>query len=198
MQVPILTRNDALEPRVHPTATPTHARENFPANTPKTPTLISTKYKDMLAKKIIDHLKHNNTQSQDPYAKTQRLANRIPSQHQHFTWSKIQGFSRKVSFKRVTMHTCNIYKIMYFMEKTGSRQTIDHLIAGPNSNTWTRSLSNELGRLAQGGGKAHPTNEYVTGTNSIFLIPRYQVPNTLKVTYINMIFDLRPLKKGTH
>ena len=36
---------------------------------------------------------------------------------------------------------------------TGTKQSIDALLEGQDTDTWTTSLSNEFGRLAQGVGK---------------------------------------------
>ena len=85
-----------------------------------------------------------------------------------------------------------------YQHETGARQTIDKLLVGKDSQTWNNSLSNEFGRLAQGIGKHRPTDQYVTGTNTIFFIPRNKVPYDAKVTYANIICNLHPLKSETH
>jgi len=50
-------------------------------------------------------------------------------------------------------------------------------------------MGNELGRLAQGVGTRMPH-----GTDTIFFIPKSQLPTGRKVTYANAICDHRPLK----
>ena len=46
-----------------------------------------------------------------------------------------------------------------YNEATGKRETIDTLLAGHNSTTWRRALSNEIGRLANGvAGRVAATN----------------------------------------
>ena len=85
-----------------------------------------------------------------------------------------------------------------YHHETCARQTIDKLLVGKDSQTWNNSLSNEFGRLAQGIGKHRPTEQYVTGTNTIFFIPCDKVPYEAKVTYTNLICNLRPLKSETH
>ena len=57
-----------------------------------------------------------------------------------------------------------------------------------NRHVWTRSLSNEWGRLAQG-------NKYgVTGTDTIECIAQQDVPTDKRVTYATYVVDYRPLK----
>ena len=59
---------------------------------------------------------------------------------------------------------------------------------------WTRSFSNELGRLAQGvGGR-------VEGTNTMFFIPKNKVPQDRfkDVTYGRIVVDYRPQKEEPH
>ena len=55
------------------------------------------------------------------------------------------------------------------------------------ATTWRQSLSNELGRLSQGIGE-------ITGKDVIEFIHRHEVPHDKKVTYANMVCDLKPLK----
>ena len=58
--------------------------------------------------------------------------------------------------------------------------------------------SNEFGRLSQGVGTNRLAKKYVKGTNTIFFIPKYHIPQAAKVTYENLICDLRILKIETH
>ena len=53
---------------------------------------------------------------------------------------------------------------------------------------WKKSLSNELGRLAQG------VAGRVVYTDTIDFIPKSKVPINKKVTYANLVCDYRPLK----
>ena len=85
-----------------------------------------------------------------------------------------------------------------FHHETGAKQSIDRLLQDKDAKTWTTALSNEFGRLAQGVGKRRPQDQYVQGTNTIFFIKRDNVPRDAKVTYANLICDLRPLKAETH
>ena len=63
------------------------------------------------------------------------------------------------------------------------------LSRGPDSATWVRALANDLGLLAQGvGGR-------ITGTNTIFFVPRSAIPKDRKVTYARLVASIRPLKK---
>ena len=56
-------------------------------------------------------------------------------------------------------------------------------------NRWTNSISNEIGRLSSG---VLYQIKYVTET--IFIVPKHQVPAGMKVTYANAVCDNRPLK----
>ena len=51
---------------------------------------------------------------------------------------------------------------------TGTKQSIDTLLRGKDASTWTTSLFNEFGRLAQGVGKNRSSRNYIAGTNTIF------------------------------
>ena len=84
-----------------------------------------------------------------------------------------------------------------YHDETGNKQTLDRLLASKDGVTWTDSFSNEFGQLSYGVVTNIPTNKYVKSTNNMF-IPKYHVPQAAKVTYTNLICDLRPLKKETH
>ena len=71
---------------------------------------------------------------------------------------------------------------------TGKKETMDSLLKGVTSKLWITSLSNELGRLAQG------IHGRVVATDTIDFIHRSEVPAGKKVTYANFICDFRPLK----
>ena len=72
------------------------------------------------------------------------------------------------------------------------------LLSGSDSVTWTKSLTNKLGRLAQGIGKDCPVAQQIKGTDNIVFVKRSQIPTTAKITYANFITDIRPQKKETH
>ena len=60
--------------------------------------------------------------------------------------------------------------------ETGARQKIDKILVVKDSQTWKNSLSNKFGRLDQGVGKHRPTDQHVTGINTIIFILRNKVP----------------------
>ena len=64
--------------------------------------------------------------------------------------------------------------------------TIDQLIQ-EEPETWKVSVSNKIGRRAQG-------IREVKGNNVLEFIPRHEVPANKTVTYGNMICDFRPFK----
>ena len=72
----------------------------------------------------------------------------------------------------------------------GKKKSID-LLLREDEVTWGGSLSNEIGRLAQG-------IRDIKGNNAIIFIPKHKIPKGKKVAYANMVCDLRPLKKEKH
>ena len=63
-------------------------------------------------------------------------------------------------------------------------------IPGQPKQRWVRGFSNEFGRLANGVGKRMPS-----GTKTIRFINKKQIPRGKKVTYGNIICDIRPQKE---
>jgi hypothetical protein len=57
---------------------------------------------------------------------------------------------------------------------------------------WQASNAEEIGRLAQGLGPDHE----ITGTNTIFFIPRSALPKGRKATYLRVVSALRPKKSN--
>ena len=77
---------------------------------------------------------------------------------------------------------CHVYHPL-----SGDKQSLDQLLKGNDAGTWQRSLSNEIGRLAQGVGDARPPSERILGTNTLIFIPKREVPSGRKITYINFV-----------
>jgi Reverse transcriptase (RNA-dependent DNA polymerase). len=77
---------------------------------------------------------------------------------------------------------------------TGNQLEYRQLIAknSPSRDIWLQSMGNEIGRLAQG------IPGRVTGTNTIFFIPKSAVPPKRKVTYARIVPAIRPQKEETH
>ena len=76
---------------------------------------------------------------------------------------------------------------------TGVLQEFCHLIKGPDKEIWTKSLANKFGRLAQG------VSKIIEGTNTIYFIPKEELPfKTKKVTYPKIFCDIHPRKAETH
>ena len=64
------------------------------------------------------------------------------------------------------------------------------LVKDPTTKkVWTRSMANELGRLANGVG-----TRMKTGTETIKFIKKSQVPQGKTVTYARIVAELRPQK----
>ena len=66
-------------------------------------------------------------------------------------------------------------------------------VPGQSAAVWEKGLANEFGRLANGVGTRMPK-----GSNTIAFISKQQVPADRKVTYGNMVCDIRPQKAETH
>ena len=82
--------------------------------------------------------------------------------------------------------------VSHIYSPEGKRMTMDALLNSKESRTWTRSLSNEWGRLASG-------NIYgVKGTKTIRFIRKGQVPKDRDVTYATFVCSIKPLKQETH
>ena len=80
--------------------------------------------------------------------------------------------------------------INHIYNKDGIRLNIDKLLA-LDPSTWQQSVSNELGRLADGINK-------IVGNNTIVYIPKHEVPKHKKITYANMVCDYRPTKSDPY
>ena len=76
----------------------------------------------------------------------------------------------------------------HIFDQFGNRQSLEVLLKGEDADTWTKALSNELGRLTNG--NIHG----VTARQCMKFISHLQVPKDRKVTYANFVCDHRPLK----
>ena len=79
--------------------------------------------------------------------------------------------------------------VNHIFQENGKKETIDRLLKSNHKHVWTRSLSNEWGRLAQG------NKHGILGTDTIEFIFQHNVPKDKKVTYATYVVDYRPLKE---
>ena len=80
------------------------------------------------------------------------------------------------------------YSANHLYQEDGRKETIDSLLRGIASKTWSNSLSNEWSRLSRG-------NDYsIKGTETINFIYKHQVPQENKVTYVLYVCDYHSLK----
>jgi hypothetical protein len=78
-------------------------------------------------------------------------------------------------------------------EETGASLEYRHLINDASTFTiWNEAAANEFGRFAQGVGNR------ITGSNTIFFIPRQAVPKGKIVTYGWFVVDIRPNNSEFH
>ena len=81
---------------------------------------------------------------------------------------------------------------MHLYDINSRRETVSPLLFGEDSKILVCSMSNELGRLAQG-------KKYgIKPTDKIDFIAKNEVPITSKVTYVNCTCNYRPLKIKQH
>ena len=78
--------------------------------------------------------------------------------------------------------------INHIYNNNGQRQSLDKLLQGDNKLVWSKGLTNELGRIAQG---VHD----IIGNDTVDYIHKSDVPPGAIVTYANFICDYRPLKE---
>jgi hypothetical protein len=82
--------------------------------------------------------------------------------------------------------------LLHIYDSAGKKMHIRDLLNGNEKKTWQRSISNEIGRLAQG-------NKYsVKPTNTMNFIHHSEVPQDKIVTYASFRADLKPLKPEPH
>jgi hypothetical protein len=150
----------------------------------------NTQY-DQLSKAIVNALQNNsntyNLRSKSSY----NLRNRAPLQPNRHLASRSYlrngtSFRNLAQQHLVAQHifSCN----HVYHPTTGKKETIDTLLRGDENEKWTKSLSNEWGRLAQG--NIHG----VKATDTIDFIARSEVPQGRQVTYGSFVCDFRPLK----
>ena len=97
-----------------------------------------------------------------------------------------------VQIKQLPQKVQQLYhKLTHIFDKiTGKKLTLRQLLQNPETTQiWSRSSSNEFGRLMDG-------NIYGTeGTNTMAMVPPTDVPKDKKVTYAYVVCDYQPLKK---
>ena len=85
------------------------------------------------------------------------------------------------------MVQCVMKSLNHIFNTNGHKESIDSLLKGSQSKTWSASLSSKLGRLAQG-------INNVKGNDVVDFIRKSDVPMSRIVTYANMICYYRPHK----
>ena len=79
--------------------------------------------------------------------------------------------------------------VQHIFDENGTKLSIDKLLNGADRQIWLKGLDNELGRLANGLPKE------IIGTNAIGFIHKTCIPVGKKITYSNMVCDIKPLKR---
>ena len=89
----------------------------------------------------------------------------------------------------VTIHPVQMNAVI--CPETGKLQDYRHLMKGPDKPKWTEEFGNEIGRLFQG-------IQEIKVTNTCFFIHKNEAPKGSKVTYSQIVCDIRPKKTETH
>ncbi len=81
----------------------------------------------------------------------------------------------------------------------GNQGSIKKLLKGPDAKIWDRGRANEWGHLLEHGvGLQRPASERIEGSGTLFFVRRANIPADRKVSYANMVCDIRPQKAETH
>ena len=107
------------------------------------------------------------------------LYNRMYRRRSHLPNYKAQATQHLAQHMHVLNHIYN---------KAGKKETIDSLLTGTDKARWTKSVSNEFGRLTKGNQHGVPY------TDTMGFIPRSAIPEDRDITYASFRFDYRPLK----
>ena len=101
---------------------------------------------------------------------------------------KTTNFKNLAAKTLLAQHMFQTPQISHIYDDAGKKLQLKQLLSGDNKHIWSKAMSMEIGRLAQG-------NDYgVTPTDTIDFIPHTLVPFKAKVTYASFIADYRPLK----
>ena len=88
-----------------------------------------------------------------------------------------------------TIHMGHINAVIF--PETVKTQEYRHLMKGPDYPKRTREFANKIGKLFQG-------IRYIEGNNTYFFIHKHEVPQDSKVTYSQIVCDIRTQKTETH
>ena len=146
-------------------------------NTPPMPS-PSTQYQQRTPHKY-DYLQNKNyTPYNSRYVRPRYNTNQAFFQQQNHP---IFNMSHQRLYAQSVQHDPSVSGKMYD-PISGRAESIDSLRRGPDSEIWDKSLSNELGRCAQGLSKHRKAGNQIIGNNTIFFIYPNQVPAGRKVT----------------
>ena len=115
------------------------------------------------------------------------------AQPPRFSPGTVSCYAQATRHHIVTEHRRTNHANTVIGTDTGQSLEYSHLMSGPDKDIWKTSLTNNLGRLAQGVGTRIPT-----GTNKLFFIPRSAIPAGRTVTYSQLFASIRPNKTKTH
>ena len=183
----LLSRNSTTEPpplKTYTTPVPrvpikTKLTKGYYNNTAPEPRVISSK-------KVFSPNVHTSTNPSDTFTNFLKTSVTVPTIIPRSPFPRIT-----TNLPNSKMHNPN-WLAYHIFDERGKKQSIDNLLAGPDSKTWQRSTANELGRLADG------IPGRVKGTGTIGFLHRRDIPRGRTVTYSNFVCDLKPLKDEKH
>ena len=100
------------------------------------------------------------------------------------------NFKHKAAKYILAQHLELKHQVSHIYSDTGRKMSVDALLA-KDPDVWAPSVSNEIGRLAQG-------IRNVAGNDAMVFIHKHEVPHNKKVTYANMVCDVRPKKDDVY
>ena len=172
-----------LSPKPSPRVRPIHTAPSPPIDTTQSPRVqLRNSYDEQLGKNIqVDALEPRNSA-----LKNSRFRN--VTNHRY----PLRSLANNMQHNVETTPIAYDQMMQHIFDINGKRISIDRLLDGEDKAIWTRSLSNEWGRLASG-------NDYgVKGTDTINFITKSEVEKDRDVTYATFVCDIKPHKTETH
>ena len=201
VDIPVTSKPTAVPPRVVETVKKPNLQRTPSLKTPSSPTPMLVE-ESPREKRCRQRIENRNTIFKSIITAAKQIGSNLPPPH-------IIEPDQEVSCLTQNIGQCNHLQHKIRMgisemgrqyetnavtdEATGQMLEYRHLIKGPDSQIWKKSLANDFGRLAQGVG-----TRMKSGTNTIFFVHPSKIPQHKKVTYARLVADLRPLKSEVH
>ena len=178
----ILGNTEPLDPSIEKTLVPTQCRASEGEKNKKTVPIPPMSDEEF--NKLLESIPTKESNKKSSTSASLHLQNKL------YTLNRINRKNRLPHSTKIYHSNKNAGddKLNHIFNTDGHKESIDSLLKGENSKTWSNSLANELGRLAQG-------LDQIEGNDCLDFIHKNEVPKNKKVTYANMVCDFRPLKQ---